>query len=62
VEDMPDQFQRTTWDHERITRWAYTIGSHTGEVIDLIFSGVKIKEQGYNPSLSVLRLSIQMPV
>jgi transposase len=57
AEDMPDQFQRPTWDYERITKWAYTIGSYTGEVIDLIFSGVKIKEQGYNPSLSVLRLS-----
>ncbi len=30
---------------------------NTGTVIDLIFLTVKIKEQGYNPSLSVLRLS-----
>ena len=56
-EDMPDQFQQPQWDDERIERWAYSIGNYTGEVIDRIFASVKIKEQGYNPSLSVLRLS-----
>jgi hypothetical protein len=56
-EDMPDQFQQPEWDNTRIRRWACSIGSSTGEVIDRIFAGVKIKEQGYNPSLSVLRLS-----
>ena len=56
-EDMPDQFQQPAWDDERIMRWAYSIGTGTGEVIDRIFATVKIKEQGYNPSLSVLRLS-----
>lgn len=55
--DMPDQFQQPQWDDERIKSWAYSIGHHTGEVIGRIFAGVKIKEQGYNPSLSVLRLS-----
>ena len=38
-------------------RWAYSIGSSTVDVIDRIFAGVKIKEQGYNSSLSVLPLS-----
>ena len=56
-EDMPDHFQKPEWDQDRIIRWAYSIGHYTGEVIGRIFSGVKIKEQGYNPSLSVLRLS-----
>lgn len=56
-EDMPDKFKVNGWDDERIKRWAYNIGPNTGKVIDLIFSGVKIKEQGYNSSLSVLRLS-----
>ena len=56
-EDMPDRFQQPEWDDIRITRWAYAIGTHTGEVVDRIFAGVKVKEQGYNPSLSVLRLS-----
>ena len=56
-EDMPDQFQHAEWDDERIRKWAYSIGNNTGEVIDRIFASVKIREQGYNSSLSVLRLS-----
>lgn len=57
AEDMPDQFQQVEWDDKRIRKWAYSIGNNTGEVIDRIFDSVKIKEQGYNSSLSVLRLS-----
>jgi len=56
-EDMPDQFQNPKWDYERITNWAQSIGPNTGYVIGRIFASVKIKEQGYNPSLSVLGLS-----
>ena len=36
---------------------AYSIGNCTGEVIDRIFNSVKIKEQGYNSALSVLRMT-----
>lgn len=56
-EDMPVQFQQVEWDDQRIRKWAYSIGNNTGEVIDRIFASVKIKEQGYNSSLSVLRLN-----
>jgi transposase len=56
-EDMPNQFQQVEWDDTRIRKWAYSIGNNTGEVIDRIFAGVRLKEQGYNSSLSVLRLS-----
>jgi hypothetical protein len=56
-EDMPDKFQHPEWDDKRIKNWAYSIGNHTGEVIDRIFESVSIKEQGYNSCLSVLRLS-----
>lgn len=56
-EDMPDQFQQMEWDDQRIRNWAASIGSSTSAVIDLIFDSVKIKEQGYNACLSVLRLS-----
>lgn len=56
-EDMPDQFQQPEWDDERILNWASSIGPNTNDVISRIFTSVKIKEQGYNPSLSVLRLS-----
>lgn len=57
-EDMPKAFRDIVdWDDERIRNWAKSIGKSTGAVIDRIFSGVDIKEQGYNPSLAVLRLS-----
>lgn len=54
---MPDQFQHTEWDDTRILKWASSIGSSTTGVIEKIFAGVKVKEQGYNSCLSVLRLS-----
>lgn len=57
-EDMPPEFQNITqWDDERIRGWADKIGPCTRTVIDRIFESVTIKEQGYNPSLAVLRLS-----
>jgi hypothetical protein len=55
-EHMPDKLQRREWDDARITNWAESIGKNTGEVVRRIFAGVAIKEQGYNPSLSVLQL------
>ena len=56
-EDMPDHFQQMEWDDNRIRNWASSIGRNTGDVINRIFDSVKIKEQGYNSCLSVLRLS-----
>ncbi len=60
-EHMPDQFHHAEWDDERIKKWAYSIGNCTGEVIDRIFNSVRIKEQGYNSALSVLRLTKRYP-
>ena len=56
-EDMPDRFQKPEWDENRIRRWADSIGRYTAEVIDRIFRSVQIKEQAYNPCLSILNLS-----
>lgn len=56
-EDMPDKFRFSPWDDIRIRNWAKSIGEYTSKVIDRIFESVSIKEQGYNPSLAVLRLS-----
>ena len=54
---MPDEFLRPEWDDARIKRWAADIGPDTAAVIDRIFDRVKLKEQAYNPALSVLNLS-----
>ena len=56
-EDMPEKFKVTPWNDERIKNWANAIGPYTAQVINRIFTAVDIKEQGYNPSLAVLRLS-----
>lgn len=54
---MPEHFQKTKWDDQRIIKWASTIGPFSNIVVQRIFDSVKIKEQGYNSTLSVLRLS-----
>jgi transposase len=56
-EDMPRNAQYVEWDEERIMKWAEKLGENTHGVICRIFASVKIKEQAYNPSLSVLRLA-----
>ena len=58
---MPDEFTKPEMNDERIRSWASTIGPNTLEVIDRIFRGVQIKEQGYNAALSVLNLSKHYP-
>ena len=60
-EDMPDEFTEPEMNDERMRSWASTIGPYTLEVINRIFKGVQIKEQGYNAALSVLKLSQHYP-
>jgi len=54
---MPEAFLKPEWDDARIKGWAGKVGPNCAAVVDRIFDRVKIKEQAYNPSLSVLRLS-----
>lgn len=56
-EDMPSSVIVPEWDDTRIKTWASKIGESTRKTIDIVFESVKIKEQGYNPSLSILKLS-----
>lgn len=56
-EDMPDAFNQPEMNDVRLKQWASSIGPKTSEVIERIFNGVTIKEQGYNSALSVLKLS-----
>lgn len=56
-EHMPESFQSVEWDDQRIKRWAKKIGPSTMVVIERIFDTVKIKEQGYNSCLAVLKLA-----
>lgn len=54
---MPEAFLKPEWDDARIKGWAKKVGPNCAAVIDRIFDRVKVKEQAYNPALSVLRLS-----
>lgn len=56
-QDMPESVKVSEWDDERIKKWASKIGPNTRKVIDIIFDRCIIKEQGYNPAMSVLHLS-----
>lgn len=56
-EDLPKQLQQTAWDAERILSWASSIGPSTHEVVKRIFQSYSLKEQAYNPSFAVLKLS-----
>ena len=54
---MPDAFAKPDWDDARIRRWAADVGPSCAAVVGRIFDRAKLKEQAYNPSLSVLNLS-----
>ena len=57
AEDLPKQSHYVEFDKERIEKWAKSIGNNTAQVIKRIFSSCDFEQQGYNPCLSVLRLS-----
>jgi hypothetical protein len=55
-EDMPKHGQYQEWTKERILGWACKIGINTSIVVQRVFDSVEVKEQGFNPALSILRL------
>ena len=54
---MPEAFVKPEWDDVRLKGWAKKIGPNCTVAVERIFSRVKVKEQAYNPVLSVLNLS-----
>ena len=54
---MPESVKVSEWDDVRIKKWASKIGPNTRKVVNIIFERCKIKEQGYNPAMSILHLS-----
>lgn len=55
-EDMPKDGQYQEWTEERIVGWASSIGVNTLLVVQKVFGSLEVKEQGFNPALSMLRL------
>lgn len=56
-QDMPQEKLFQEWNEERILMWANSVGPNTFVVISRILDPLLIKEQGYNPALSILGLS-----
>ena len=56
-EDMPTSGRYMEWNQDRIEKWATDIGVHTLKVVQNLFSGYSVKEQGINPALSILNLT-----
>ncbi len=56
-EHLPEQFNRVEWNDDRLLNFAEKIGPYTRKVTQRIFESVQVKEQGYQPCLSVLNLS-----
>lgn len=54
--DLPDEFNNAGVDETKIRQKANAIGKSTLEVVDRLLKHYPMKEQGYNPSLAVLRL------
>lgn len=57
AEDLPKQQHYVEFDKAHIEKWANSIGANTAKVIQRIFATCDFEQQGYNPSLSILRLS-----
>ena len=54
---MPEAFAKPEWDDARIRGWAKRVGPSCAAVVERMFGRAKVKEQAYNPALSVLSLS-----
>ena len=54
---MPEAFAKPEWDDARIRGWAKKVGPSCAAVVERMFGRAKVKEQAYNPALSVLNLS-----
>lgn len=55
----PNHKEYTQWNGERFRAWAAKIGESTTAVVEALFSGYKVEQQGYKTCMSILKLSEQ---
>lgn len=55
----PNHQEYTQWNGERFRAWAQKIGENTSTVVEALFSGYKVEQQGYKTCMSLLKLSEQ---
>jgi transposase len=59
-EHMPlNHREYVQWNSERFRNWAAKIGANTAVVVDALFAGYKIEQQGYRTCMALLKLSDQ---
>jgi len=47
------------WNSERFRKWATKIGENTAVVVEALFAGYKVEQQGYRTCMALLKLSDQ---
>jgi len=55
----PNHREYMQWNSSRFKSWAATIGTSTTAVIDALFAGYRVEQQGYRTCMSLLKLSEQ---
>ena len=55
--DQPQGEKYREWDAIRIRAWAERVGPHMVTVVNRIFEGVPVEEQGFDAALAALRLT-----
>ena len=59
-EHMPLNHQEyVQWNSERFRKWAAKIGENTAVVVEALFAGYKVEQQGYRSCMALLKLSDQ---
>jgi hypothetical protein len=55
----PNHREYTQWNGERFRAWALKIGPNTAAVVEALFAGYRVEQQGYRVCMSLLKLSEQ---
>jgi transposase len=55
----PNHQEYSQWNGDRFRSWAAKIGANTTVVVEALFAGYKVEQQGYRTCMSLLKLSEQ---
>ena len=55
----PNHQEYSQWNGDRFRAWAAKIGVNTVVVVEALFAGYKVEQQGYRTCMSLLKLSEQ---
>ena len=55
----PNHQEYSQWNGDRFRAWAAKISMNTAVVVEALFAGYKVEQQGYHTCMSLLKLSEQ---